>query len=172
MKALRQLLIISLIGGLIISIPLSIPALGFSKLGYHGEQYWESLPKDIAIDPLPQRSRILDANGDLIAEFYSENRVPVTYEELPDVMKDAIISVEDERFYEHGAVDLKGTLRAVASTASGDTQGGSTLSQQFVKNTLLYRAKTDEERSAATEVTAERKIEEMSLAAELESEYN
>lgn len=172
MKALGQLLIISLIGGLIISIPLSIPALGFSKLGYHGEQYWESLPKDIAIDPLPQRSRILDANGDLIAEFYSENRVPVTYEELPDVMKDAIISVEDERFYEHGAVDLKGTLRAVASTASGDTQGGSTLSQQFVKNTLLYRAKTDEERSAATEVTAERKIEEMSLAAELESEYS
>lgn len=172
LKPLVQFLALSVLAGLILSAPLMIPAFGVGRAVHEGEQLWDSLPKDIEVGALPQRSRILDKDGNLIAEFYSENRVPVTYEQLPDTMKDAIVSVEDERFYEHGAVDSTGTLRALASTSLGNTQGGSTLTQQYVKNLRLYQATTDEERAAATEQTPRRKLEEMSLAMEVEKKYS
>lgn len=171
-KALFKFVLVSVLTGLVFVAPLLIPTMMMNRVAYEGQQVWDSLPKEIEVGALPQRSQILDKDGNQIAEFYSENRVPVTYEELPDTIKDAVIAVEDERFYDHGAVDAKGTFRALISTSAGNTQGGSTLTQQYVKNLRLYQATTDEERDAAVEQTPRRKLEEMSLAVEIEKKHS
>ena len=86
----------------------------------------------------------------------------------------AIIAIEDYRFYEHGALDLKGTLRAlVTNQASGGVvQGGSSITQQMVKLTLLDQADTAEERQAATDDTYARKLQELRYAIAFEQNYS
>lgn len=72
--------------------------------------------------------------------------------------REAVLAIEDDQFYEHGALDLKGTLRALVQNQAGDgTQGGSTLTQQLVKMTRLYQADSAEE-ERATEQTYARKL--------------
>src|SRR3546814_20507332 len=89
-------------------------------------------------------------------------------------MRQAIIAIEDYRFYQHGALDLKGTLRAfVTNQASGSTrQGGSSITQQMVKLTLLNQAKTEAERTAAMEDTFARKIRALQYAIGFEKNYS
>ena len=89
-------------------------------------------------------------------------------------MKRAIVAIEDYRFYEHGALDLKGTLRAFVNnqTAAGSTQGGSSITQQMAKMTLLTQARTGDERKAATENTYQRKIQELRHAIAFEQNYS
>ena len=87
-------------------------------------------------------------------------------------MQDAILSIEDARFYEHGALDLKGTLRALVNNASeGQTQGGSSITQQLVKLTLVSQATTTKQVRAATKKSTARKIRELKLAIEYESQH-
>ncbi|MBW3628904.1 MAG: transglycosylase domain-containing protein, partial [Gemmatimonadetes bacterium] len=95
--------------------------------------------------------RLLARDGSLLAWLYLENRVPVTLEQVPQHVQQAVVAIEDSRFYEHEGVDLKGMARAaVANARSGDVQqGASTLTQQYVKNALLVAADTPEERKAA-----------------------
>ena len=82
-----------------------------------------------------------------LATFYGQNRIDVPLDKISQVMQDAIVAIEDARFYEHDGVDLRGTLRAlVANTQAGEvTQGGSTITQQYVKNVLAATADTREE---------------------------
>lgn len=81
----------------------------------------------------------------VMTQFYDQNRSPVEYNEINPVMYDAILSSEDPRYYQHGGVDLIGTTRAVLSNlqGGGETQGGSTISQQYVKNILVQRCEAD-----------------------------
>jgi len=109
----------------------------------------------------------------VIATFYDENRVPVDLDEISPFMQNAIVAIEDERFYEHGGVDPKGLIRAfVANEVSGSvTQGASTLTQQLVKNILkedAYLSGDDQAYEAAQEQTNSRKLKEIRLAAALE----
>ena len=89
-------------------------------------------------------------------------------------MQKAIVAIEDYRFYQHGALDLKGTLRAFVNnqTTSGDTQGGSSITQQMAKMTQLAQARTEAERKAATENTYQRKIQELRHAIAFEQNYS
>ena len=89
-------------------------------------------------------------------------------------MVKAIVAIEDYRFYDHGALDLKGTLRAFVTNQAngGSVQGGSSITQQMVKQTLLYQAETDEERKAATEETYARKIRELRYAIAFEKNHS
>ena len=132
------------------------------------------LPLLVADAPNPQTTRILASNGDRIAYFYQENRQDVPLDDISEYMQTAIVSIEDYRFFEHGALDLKGTLRALTRNAgSGEgTQGGSTLTQQLVKLTLQQQAITPEQRDAATERSLERKIRELKIAIEFEEELS
>lgn len=167
--ALGQFVMVSVLCGILLAVPLLFPLAGVGRVTNEAINYWESLPSELVAEPLPQRSKILDRDGNVIAEFYSENRVNVTFEEIPSVMLSAIVAIEDDRFYERGAIDLQGTVRAVFKTyVAGTTQGGSTLTQQYVKNVLLNNADTEEEQEAAIEQTPERKIKEMRLAVEVE----
>ena len=122
--------------------------------------------------PNPQTTRLLASNGELLAYFYKENRQDVPLDKIAPVMQDAILSIEDSRFYEHGALDLKGTLRALVNNASeGQTQGGSSITQQLVKLTLVSQATTKAQRMAATEKSPARKIRELKLAIEYEKTH-
>ena len=114
----------------------------------------EDLPADLEATPLAQKTSVLAANGDLIASFYDENRVTVSLDQIAKPMVQAILAIEDYRFYEHGALDLKGTLRALISNQAADdvVQGGSSITQQMVKLTLVDQAKDDKEaKDAATD---------------------
>ena len=114
----------------------------------------------INLDPLPERSLLYDANGTLIGPLPSvENRSPVTLDQVPTLVKRAILSVEDENFYSHAGVNLRATLRALfTNVQSGSVeQGGSTITMQLVKNALLK-----------PEQTLDRKAHEAVLAYRLE----
>jgi membrane peptidoglycan carboxypeptidase len=123
---------------------------------------------------IPSRSEILDTQGHVIAYYYPDNiyRVPVSYNQIAPVMRNAIVAIEDSRFYLHGAFDLRGTLRAIANDlgSSNGTQGGSTLAQEYVKNALILTATTPQEQAAATEDTLGRKVRELKMAADVEHE--
>ena len=88
--------------------------------------------------------RIFSAEGTLIGEFGEERRELVKIEEVPDLMKKAILAAEDDRFYEHGGVDYIGVLRAAYSnfTSGGVRQGASTITMQVARNFFLSKEKT------------------------------
>jgi membrane peptidoglycan carboxypeptidase len=118
---------------------------------------------------LPQATKILDRNGGLIATLFTENRVAVKLSAVPKVAQDALIAIEDSRFYEHAGIDVKGTLRAVLHNSSnGSTQGGSTLTQQYVKNLLIESAGTVAAQKAAVQRSVKRKLQEARYAVYLE----
>ena len=88
--------------------------------------------------------RVYTADGYLIGEFGEERRAIVSIQEVPDVMKQAILAAEDDRFYQHGGIDSMGVLRAALSNIAGigKKQGGSTITQQVAKNFFLTSEKT------------------------------
>jgi membrane peptidoglycan carboxypeptidase len=138
----------------------------------------------VATDP-PLITTITDAAGSPIAYLYDQYRLPVTPDQISPTMKAAVISVEDRRFYEHNGVDWKGTIRAaISNTSSEDTQGASTLTQQYVKNYLInvvYRDTVGQEgkdpekklgRERAQEQTITRKLREARIAVQLEQKMS
>ncbi|KQQ86641.1 penicillin-binding protein 1A [Massilia sp. Leaf139] len=87
--------------------------------------------------------RIFTADNVLIGEFGEERRTLVRFKEIPDVMKKAVLSIEDDRFYQHGGVDYWGVLRAALHNAtSGSRQGASTITQQVARNFFLSSEQT------------------------------
>jgi membrane peptidoglycan carboxypeptidase len=123
------------------------------------------------VSELPARSEILDSRGRLIAYYYPNHiyRVPVSYSHIAPSMREAIVAIEDSRFYRHGAIDVHGTMRAiVADLLEGQVQGGSTLAQQYVKNALLLTAANSAEQRAAAADDLGRKIRELRIAANVE----
>ncbi len=123
-------------------------------------------------------SRVLADDGSLITSFYTNDRTPVSSDQIAPVVKQALVDIEDARFHQHNGLDMQGTLRAaVANAAAGSVQeGGSTLTQQLVKQTLLETADTAEDRQAATEQDGQaglaRKLREARLALALEEIYS
>jgi membrane peptidoglycan carboxypeptidase len=109
----------------------------------------------------------------VITYFYRNNRTAVASDQIAPVMKQALVDIEDSRFYEHHGLDVEGTLRALLRNLRAGTvlEGGSTITQQLVKQTLLQTADTAEERAAATEDSVGRKLREARLALALEEKY-
>ncbi|MFO7691370.1 MAG: transglycosylase domain-containing protein, partial [Cryobacterium sp.] len=145
---------------------------------------FENLPEYLAIEPLSQKSDIFATQTDgtpvLLASFYDQNRVEVSFDEISSFVTDAAVAAEDPRFYQHSGIDLQGTVRAVVTTlAGGSIQGGSSITQQYVKNVLVQKCETlpdPEAQSAcydtATEITPDRKVKEMRLAIGVEKNYS
>ena len=172
----RSLLIIGvsgLAGVLVAGLALPVAAsLGLAAR--ESAQAFNDMPADLDIQPLAERSRIVDASGKNLAFFYEQNRRSVPLDKIAPVMKDAIVAIEDHRFFEHGPIDLRGTARAFINNldAGEVTGGGSTLTQQYVKLVLVNQAKTDAERRDATRTAGAqgyvRKLRELRLAAAIE----
>lgn len=96
-------------------------------------------PTKLSSDQIPQSSQIFDRHGTLLYTIYGKrNQTFVPLEKIPKTVQEATIAIEDKDFYKHGAIDLRGVARAFIETVfHKQTQGGSTLTQQLVKNTLL-----------------------------------
>ena len=139
-------------------------AAGLGALAGIAKGYVDTAPvlDLVALDSQAQTSFIYDSAGNLITEYKgTENRVLVSLEAMPRRLRDAFVAVEDARFYSHTGVDLKRIVGAfVSNLTSSGTQGGSTITQQLIKNTLL-----------SSEQSYKRKIQEAYLALQLEKNY-
>ncbi len=133
---------------------------------------------DFDVTSLPQKSTLYASDGKtVIASFYAQNREVVPIKNISVYMQRAVVAREDRRFFEHAGVDVQGVLRAFVQTyvAKGDTQGGSSLTQQYVKNVLMVKAREDDDPIAeyhASEDTVARKLREMLIAVQMEKKYS
>ena len=154
------------IAGVFGFIALLVVTLALS-LGGVVSSWLEDLPDYTSADAylLAEPTRVYDADGNEIASYYLQNRRSVTLDEVSDYVKKGVVDTEDKRFYDHNGVDPQGVLRAVWGqiTGSGDAGGGSTITQQLVRNTVL----SDEQ----FEQSLKRKVREAYIAIQLEKEY-
>ena len=136
----------------------------------------EDLPPELMSTPQAQKSHILMADGSVLATFYDENREYVPLSKISKQMQTAQVAIEDNRFFSHGAIDLKGTARALATNIAGlARQGGSTLTQQYVKQIRIeaaVAAGNEEGVQAAQEPTITRKIQELRYAVAMEKKLS
>ncbi|HWH99435.1 MAG TPA: transglycosylase domain-containing protein [Propionibacteriaceae bacterium] len=173
--SLVMFVLVSVLAGVLVA-GLFIPFAGMAGVtGRAAASELDNLPAELRTPTPATRSKVLMGNGDLLAYFYDENRVPVPLSRIAPVMRQAQIAIEDHRFYEHGALDFKGTLRAlVRNTTSDDVQGGSSITQQYVKMVQIQActAKGDAECvKEAQETTLDRKIRELRYAIALEKKF-
>ncbi|WP_075033574.1 transglycosylase domain-containing protein [Streptomyces mirabilis] len=151
---------------------IALPAAGALGLAAKGSvQGFDEIPDNLKSPALSQRTTILDSKGGQIATVYSRDRTVVELKDISPYMQKAIVAIEDSRFYQHGAIDLKGVLRALNQNAQngGVAQGASTLTQQLVKNYFVEEAGDDPTKVAqATQQTLGRKVRELKYAIQLE----
>ena len=160
------------VGG-VLAAGLVIPAVaGVNAAANSTVEIYDEVPAELEPRPMSQQSRIYAANGKLLATFYAQNRIVVPLDEISENMQHAVIAIEDERFYEHGGIDVQGMTRALANNVAGHaTQGASTLTQQYVKNMLIDQALQDGDQFAvikASEDSISRKLTEAKMAISLE----
>ncbi|MFD1721068.1 penicillin-binding protein [Amnibacterium endophyticum] len=182
-QALVAMLAVSIVAGVMVAVAVT-PAIAVtggsatSGTGIFGE-----VPEDLEIAKLDQKTEIYAKDGDKdvrIASFFAQNREVVDWDQVPASVKNAAIAGEDVRFYEHGAVDPVGIVRAaVANLLGEDLQGASTITQQYVKNVCVQEAEnlpTQQQVDAAyavcTDASVGRKLREARLAIALEKKYS
>ncbi len=177
----------SAVAGILVTAAVA-PAVALSGMAATNTiNVFDSLPEYLSIDRLSQKSNIYASSNpedpvgtrQLLASFYEQNRVEVASDAISQFAKDAAIAGEDPRFMEHGGVDIQSSFNgAVQTLAGGDTRGGSSITQQYVKNVLIQKCEVmtdaDEAKACykdATIPTADRKLREMRLAIGLEKKY-
>ncbi|GAB3269587.1 transglycosylase domain-containing protein [Sinomonas notoginsengisoli] len=138
-------------------------------------QFFDDLPTELTVTPPARVSKILAGDGSEIATLYNENRTPVPLDAISPHVRNAIIAVEDYRFYDHGGVDTTGIVRAVVANIRGDRQGASTLTQQYVANVLKENMLAKGEDPTVV-LNGQKgigdKLREMKLAIALEKKYS
>ncbi|WP_051973315.1 transglycosylase domain-containing protein [Cryobacterium sp. MLB-32] len=173
----------SVVAGILVTAAVT-PALALSGMAASNTiNVFENMPAYLSIDQLAQKSNIYATQADgtpvLLASFYEQNRVEVASDAINQFVKDAAVTGEDPRFFEHGGIDLQGTVSgAVTTLAGGATRGGSSITQQYVKNVLVQKCEALNDPEAgkacyadATEVSIDRKLKEMRLAIGVDKNY-
>ena len=143
---------------------LLLALVGTGLLTGVGKAWIETAPElDMSfLHSQAQNSYIYDKYGNLIAEYRgSENRIYASLHEMPANLVNAVIATEDARFFDHNGVDLKRILGSLVANLRGSSQGGSTITQQLVRNTLL-----------TPEQTLKRKAQEAYLAIQMTKELS
>ena len=165
----------SVVAGLI-GAGLALPAVGASGMAASNSvEYFNALPGNLAQPPLSEKSVVLDRNGKTLATFYEEDRDAVPLTKVSPYMQQAVVAIEDSRFFQHGGFDTKGIVRAFVTNkvSGGVEQGASTLTQQYVKNVLVQTAyaRGDEAGVAAAQAQNNaRKLKEIRYAVGLEKQ--
>ena len=154
------------------AVPVTALGIGLTKTA---STAFSQVPAELTVPPQRENSRVLLADGSTLTDFFEENRQYVPLDQISETMQNAQIAIEDHRFYEHGALDLKSVLRAALGNAAagGVSGGGSTLTQQYVK--LVRQQLCNNEPECIKEVTApkfNRKILEMRYAVALEQKLS
>ncbi|MFJ7751353.1 transglycosylase domain-containing protein [Arthrobacter sp. NPDC097144] len=161
----------------VLAAGLLVPAAAAAGTAASGSlQFFDDLPSELQAEALAQPSKILANDGSLIATVYSENRQPITLDQVSPAMIDAMLAIEDDRFYEHGGVDMQGILGALASNLTSDTnRGASTITQQYVNNVIID-TNLQNGKEVVLSGSADRKygdkIREMKLAIALEKQMS
>jgi membrane peptidoglycan carboxypeptidase len=180
---IAQFLGLALVAAVLSSLFVLPGFLGIGVTAAAGASDFNALPADLHIQQFAQNSTVYAKQGGQdvpIATFYAQNRQDVTWDQIAQTVKDATVSAEDPRFYTEGAVDIWGTLRgAVSTVAGGDVQGGSSITQQYVKNVEVEKceALTSQKKvqacyADAAGVTLQRKVQEMRYAVQVEKTYS
>ncbi len=169
-------LVVSMLAGLLVA-GLAVPFAGIAGVSSRATAAeMEKIPAEFTTPPQPERSNVYMANGDKLATFYEQDRVYEPLSKIAPVMQQAQVAIEDHRYFTHGALDLQGTLRALLrNTAGGSTQGGSSITQQYVKMVRIEQAQLDGDQkgvAAATDETYARKIQELRYAIALEKQLS
>ncbi|MBV0895514.1 transglycosylase domain-containing protein [Microbacterium sp. NC79] len=182
---------LSALAGLLLTATIT-PAIALTSTAASSAiSVFNNIPGFLAIDKLMLPTEIYATNKQtgqpqLMAQFWEQNRQPVTYDQVSPYIVDSLLSSEDPRYFEHGGIDMIGTARALLSNAAGggETQGGSSITQQYVKNVLIQRCEaekeTQEEKDACwTEATNaegaegyKRKVQELRYAIALEQRFS
>ena len=169
-KSIGLLAALSLGAGLL-SAAVALPVVGAAGVAIRdASKTFNSLPVG-GLGQVPSKTEILDSSGQVIATYYPRDifRDPVKWSQIAPVMRNSIVAIEDYRYWQHGAFDLHGTLRAFFSTLSGhQVQGGSDLAQQYVKNACILTATNAKDAQACTAFSPARKITELRIAANAE----
>ncbi len=170
-----MLVALSLVTGVLAAVAL-LPVVGVAGIAARdAAKTFDNLPVQ-GLGQVPSRSELLDSSGHLLAYYYPGYptpiyRVPVKFNQIAPVMRYAIVAIEDARFWQHGAFDLRGTLRAIALDLSGRAiQGGSDLAQQYVKNACVLTAKTKWQQNQCKAPSLARKLTELRIASVVEHE--
>jgi membrane peptidoglycan carboxypeptidase len=194
--ALVGFIAMSAVAGVLVTSAVT-PAVAVASLAVSdGTGVFDGLPDYLAPQPLDQTTTFYATKGGQpvpIATFYAQNREDVPWESISQSVKDAAVSTEDPRFYSEGGIDVIGTVRGALATAIGhDVQGGSSITQQYVKNILVQRCEENEAVNPdapadvqkkqqakfeacyvdATGVTVQRKIQEIRYAIGLDKRYS
>ncbi|CAD5140807.1 MULTISPECIES: transglycosylase domain-containing protein [unclassified Microbacterium] len=185
---------LSAIAGLLVTASVT-PVLAMTGVaGSTALTIFDELPEVLKVDTPMEQSTIYATNPEgkpvVLASFYEQNRVPVTYEQVAPVLYDAILSSEDKNFYTHGGVNLGATVKALVDNVRGtSSRGASTISQQFVKNVRIQQCEqnvntasetyADELQQCWQDATnasgvdgIERKLQEMRYAIQIEKDYS
>ncbi|MFC4334895.1 transglycosylase domain-containing protein [Salininema proteolyticum] len=173
MRAMLKLLAGSVLAG-VLTAALALPFIaGPGFLFEKGLNFYDAIPAELTDSQPPQTTQVYAADGEtLITSFFQENRREIPLEDMGDVFPDAVLAAEDSKFYDHKGVDFPGLFRAALRTTSGDTQGASTITMQYVRNSLLYNAATVPEIIEASQRTPERKLREIKYSLQLEKEMS
>jgi membrane peptidoglycan carboxypeptidase len=171
--SLVMFVIVSVLAGVLIA-GLFVPMAGVAGVSSKAAvAELDNIPAELSTPAPATRSKVLMGNGKVLAYFYDENRIPVKLDKIAPVMRQAQVAIEDHRFYEHGALDVKGTLRALIRNSTGDgiTQGGSSITQQYVKMVQVEACQAKGDTQCVRDAqapTVERKIRELRYAIALE----
>ncbi|WP_291314331.1 transglycosylase domain-containing protein [Corynebacterium sp. UBA2622] len=170
LTSLGKLLLALVAAGLTIALCLApVAGLGGMAVARTDETMRSNL-SDLTGGDVPGVTTVTDVNGNPMAWIYKQRRYEVGSADIAQSVKDALVSTEDRRFYEHEGVDMQGFARAIVTNllAGGVEQGASTINQQYVKNYLwLVDSENDDEARAATEQSIPRKLREMRMASDL-----
>ncbi|UKA73362.1 MULTISPECIES: transglycosylase domain-containing protein [Micrococcaceae] len=166
----------SVLAGVLVA-GLLVPGAAVAGAALSGSNaLFASLPAELAVEPPSQSTKVLASDGQIIATFYAENRSSVPLDEMSPYLKDAIVAIEDSRFFEHGGVDGQGILRALTrNLATGTRQGASTLTQQYVTN-VINESLASSGRESEIVLNGQKeigdKLREMKLAIALEKKFS
>ncbi len=166
-------LLLSVTGGVLLA-GLAMPlAAGANTATDNAVRVFDELPADLEPGPVAQMSKMYASDHKtVLANFYTENRIVKPLSEISPAMLHAVISVEDKRFYQHGALDVEGLPSAIADNVFRDeNRGASSITQQYVKNVLIEKALREDDSIAlleAREDSLARKAREAKLAISLE----
>lgn len=156
----------------VLAAGLLIPYIGGAGLAAKaGADKFLNTQCNLTEEPVQQKTTMYASDGKtVIATLFDQNRQVISLSKVPKSVTNALIATEDRRFYQHHGVDMRGLIRGVLKTSNGDTQGASTLTEQYVKQVRYYEANTDAERAAAIDQNIDRKILDAQCALKVERE--
>lgn len=160
----------------LLAASLVVPAVAAAGFGVSGSiSYFDNLPSELLVAPPSQSTKVLTADGQTIATFYTENRIKVPLAQMSPYIRDAIVAIEDSRFYKHPGIDPQGILRAaIFNLTQNGRQGASTITQQYVTN-VINEAFLSQDKGNEVVLSGQKsigdKLREMKLAIALEKKF-